>query len=95
MLELDDRHWEARFSKAVSYTFWPEFLGKRKPAIQHFETLVAQQEAMPASPEQAQTYLYLGNLLQRTDPAQARELWSKGARRHPDNQELAKKLAGK
>lgn len=95
VLDLDDRHWEARFSKAVSYTFWPEFLGKRKPAIQHFETLVAQQEAMPASPEQAQTYLYLGNLLERTDPAKAKDVWAKGARRHPENQELAKKLAGK
>ena len=95
VLELDDRHWEARFTKAVSYTFWPEFLGKRKPAIVHFETLVAQQEAMPASPEQAQTYLYLGNLLERTDPAKAREMWAKGARRHPESQELAKKLAGK
>ncbi|MFN9945750.1 MAG: tetratricopeptide repeat protein [Planctomycetota bacterium] len=95
VLELDDHHWEARFTKALSYTFWPEFLGKRKPAIAHFETLVAQQEAMPASPEQAQTYLYLGNLLERTDPAKAREMWAKGARRHPDSQELAKKLAGK
>ncbi|MFN9706029.1 MAG: tetratricopeptide repeat protein [Planctomycetota bacterium] len=95
VLELDDHHWEARFTKALSATFWPEFLGKRKPAIAHFETLVAQQEAMPASPEQAQTYLYLGNLLERTDPAKAREMWAKGARRHPDSQELAKKLAGK
>lgn len=95
VLELDDRHWEARFTKALSYTFWPEFLGKRKPAIEHFETLVAQQEAMPASPEQAQTYLYLGNLLERSDPARARDVWAKGARRHPDDQELAKKLAGK
>ncbi|MFN6147684.1 MAG: tetratricopeptide repeat protein [Planctomycetota bacterium] len=95
VLELDDHHWEARFTKALSYTFWPEFLGKRKPAIAHFETLVAQQEAMPASPEQAQTYLYLGNLLERTDPAKAREMWAKGARRHPDSQEQAKKLAGK
>lgn len=95
VLELDDHHWEARFTKALSYTFWPEFLGKRKPAIAHFETLVAQQEAMPASPEQAQTYLYLGNLLERTDPAKAKEMWAKGARRHPDSQELAKKLAGK
>lgn len=95
VLELDDHHWEARFTKALSYTFWPEFLGKRKPAILHFETLVAQQEAMPASPEQAQTYLYLGNLLERTDPAKAREMWAKGARRHPESQELAKKLAGK
>jgi tetratricopeptide (TPR) repeat protein len=95
VLELDDRHWEARFSKALSYSFSPELLGKRKSAIAHLETLVAQQDAMPASPEQAQTYLYLGNLLERTDPAKARDMWAKGARRHPESQELAQKLAAR
>lgn len=91
VLDLDEKHWEARFTKAVSYTFWPDFLGKKKEAISHFETLVAQQEAMPAQAHEAETYLYLGNLLEARDPAKAKEVWSKGARRHPDNQELAKK----
>ncbi len=92
VLEQDEHHWEARFTKAVSYTFWPDFLGKKKEAISHFETLVAQQDTMPPQAHEAQTYLYLGNMLQSTDPAKAREVWAKGARRHPDNQELAKKL---
>jgi tetratricopeptide (TPR) repeat protein len=91
VLDLDERHWEARFSKAMSYTFWPDFLGKKKDAIGHFETLVAQQESMPVEASHAQTYLYLGNLLEARDPQKAREMWAKGARRHPDNQELAKK----
>jgi len=91
VLDIDERHWEARFSKAVSYTFWPDFLGKKKDAITHFETLVAQQESMPPKPQEAQTYLYLGNLLEARDPAKAKEVWAKGARRHPDNAELAKK----
>jgi tetratricopeptide (TPR) repeat protein len=94
VLELDERHWEARFSKAMSYTFWPDFLGKKKEAIGHFETLMAQQESMPVDANQAQTYLYLGNLLEGRDPQRAREIWQKGARRHPDNQELAKKAGG-
>jgi tetratricopeptide (TPR) repeat protein len=94
VLDLDERHWEARFSKAMSYTFYPDFLGKKKEAISHFETLVAQQEAMPVEASQAQTYLYLGNLLEARDPQKAREMWAKGARRHPDNQELAKKAGG-
>ena len=25
VLDLDENHWEARFTKAVSYTFWPPF----------------------------------------------------------------------
>lgn len=94
VLALDDKHWEARFTKAVSYTFYPDFLGKKKDAIAHFDTLVKQQEQMPVEASQAQTYLYLGNLLEARDPAKAREMWAKGAARHPDNQELAKKLSG-
>lgn len=92
VLALDENHWEARFTKAVSYTFWPDFLGKKKEAISHFETLVEQQEKQPVQEHQAETYIYLGNLLeQRGDKAKAKEIWKKGARRHPDNQELAKK----
>ncbi|MGB3967242.1 MAG: hypothetical protein WBO45_10960 [Planctomycetota bacterium] len=91
VLDLDDKHWEARFTKAVSYTFWPDFLGKKKDAITHFETLVAQQETMPPQEHEAETYLYLGNLLEARDAAKAKEVWAKGARRHPANQELAKK----
>jgi tetratricopeptide (TPR) repeat protein len=92
VLDLDDHHWQARFSKAVSYTFWPDFLGKKKDAIANFETLVAQQETMPPQPQEAQTYLFLGNLLEARDPAKAKEVWEKGARRHPDSKELADKL---
>ncbi len=92
VLALDPTHWEARFTKAVSYTFYPDFLGKKKDAITNFETLVQQQESMPVEASQAQTYLYLGNLLEARDPAKAREVWARGARRHPDNQELQKRL---
>lgn len=93
VLAIDDKHWEARFSKAMSYTFWPEFTGKPKEAIAHFEKLVTQQETMPVEESQAQTYLFLGNLLERRDPAKAKEVWQKGLRRHPQNAELTKKLA--
>lgn len=91
VLAIDDHHWEARFTKAVSYTFWPDFLGKKKQAISHFETLVAQQELQPAQPHQAQTYLYLGNMLQESDPQRAAEIWAQGLRRHPNDPELQAK----
>lgn len=94
VLDIDENHWEARFTKAMSYTFWPDFLGKKKDAISHFETLVQQQENLPVEAHHAQTYLFLGNLLEQRDPAKAKEIWAKGARRHPDNQELAKKAGG-
>lgn len=92
VLALDDHHWEARFTKAVSYTFYPKFLGKQGEAIQHFETLVQQQESAPIQDHQAQTYLYLGNLLEEKDPKKAREMWQRGMTRHPNNEELRKKL---
>ena len=92
VLALDENHWEARFTKAVSYTFWPAFLGKGKDAISHFETLVKQQESMPAQEHEAQTYLYLGNMLAERDPARAREMWQKGMTRHPNSAELREKL---
>lgn len=91
VLALDDKHWEARFTKAMSYTFYPDFLGKKPEALSHFETLVQQQESMPVEASQAQTYLYLGNLLEARDPAKAKEVWQKGARRHPDNADLQKR----
>lgn len=91
VLAIDNTHWEARFTKAVSYTFYPDFLGKKKDAIANFETLVAQQELQPVQPNQAQTYLYLGNLLEQSDPQRAREVWARGAQRHPDNAELRQK----
>ncbi len=93
VLDLDENHWEARFSKAVSYTFWPDFMGKKKPAIEHFEILVQQQELQPVADHQAQTYLFLGNLLEQSDPERAREMWQRGARRHPNDTALKEKLA--
>lgn len=93
VLALDDKHWEARFTKAVSYSFWPEFTGKPKQAIGHFERLVAQQESMPAQAHEANTYLMLGNLLEGSDAAKAIATIERGLRRHPDNAELARRLA--
>ncbi|MFT4512007.1 MAG: tetratricopeptide (TPR) repeat protein [Planctomycetota bacterium] len=92
VLALDENHWEARFTKAVSYTFWPAFLGKGKDAISQFETLVKQQAGMPPQEHEAQTYLYLGNMLAEKDPARAREYWQQGMTRHPNNAELRAKL---
>jgi tetratricopeptide (TPR) repeat protein len=92
VLAIDDNHWEARFSKALSYTFWPKFLGKDKDAIANFERLADQQDRMPVEDSQAQTYLFLGNLLEQSDPTRARETWQRGLRRHPNNTELQKKI---
>jgi tetratricopeptide (TPR) repeat protein len=92
VLQQEPGNWQARFQKAVSYTFWPDFLGKKTAAIEHFEKLIEQQQSMPLQPEHAQVYLYYGNLLEARDPARARAAFQRGLQRHPDNHELRTKL---
>lgn len=92
VLAIDETHWNARFTKAMSYTFWPDFLGKKKEAIAHFETLMAQQDTRPAQPHESNTYLILGNLLeQRGEAEKAKEVWRRGLRRHPTDAQLLQK----
>ncbi len=98
-LALDDHHWQARFTKAASLSYWPAITGKPAEAVEHFETLRAQQEEGPTQKKFANTYLMLGNLYQsQGNTARARETWQRGAELHPDNAELrakAESAAGK
>jgi tetratricopeptide (TPR) repeat protein len=93
-LALDETHWEARFTKAVSLSNWPAFLGKQPEAIRQYEILRQQQEAGTAQSHHAQTYYYLGNMYQQTgDPAKALAAWRDGLARFPDNDLLRQQLA--
>ena len=92
-LAIDPQHWDARFAKAISLSFWPPMFGKQAEAIQNFETLVAQQENQPSKPEFAQTYLWLGNLyLQQGKSDQAKDAYAKGLAKFPDDEDLLKQL---
>lgn len=92
-LKLDEKHWGARFSKAISLSFWPPVFGKQNEAIHHFETLVTQQETLPPQPEFIETYLYLGNMYQQQgNMEKAREAWQKGLSVFPSNEELQKQI---
>lgn len=92
-LALDAAHWDARFNKAVSYSFWPPIMGKQQAAISNFETLVQQQAGMSPRPEFADTYLFLGNLYEQTGQAdKAREIWSRGFGLFPNHSELSARV---
>lgn len=92
-LELDPNHWDARFTKAVSLSNWPAFLGKSSAAIQEFETLLQQQANMAPDPQHAQTYLYLGNMYQQTGQMdRALETWQNGFALYPDAAFLKEQL---
>jgi len=93
-LELDDHHWGARFSKAVSYSFWPPALGMQNKAIAQFEILLEQQQNQPPKPQFAQTYYFLGNMYQQTgNPQKALQVWQQGLALFPDNDDLKGQVA--
>jgi tetratricopeptide (TPR) repeat protein len=93
-LEIDDHNWPARFTKAVSLTFWPKFMGKQTEAITNFETLVRQQDEVAPQPHFAETHVMLGNMyadMGQKDKAIA--AYKKGLMIFPDNATLKKQLA--
>jgi len=93
-LELDSQHWDARFDKAVSLSFWPPIFGKQKEAIHHFEKLVDQQAVQTQEPKFASTHLLLGNMYQQAgDMGKAVAAWKVGLAQFPGNEALQKQLA--
>lgn len=93
-LNLDPSNWEARFTKAVAMSYWPEQLNKGQEVIDNFTQLITQQEGQQSQPQFAQTYLWLGDQYQkigRNDDAQA--AWQRGAALFPDDSTLAQRLA--
>jgi tetratricopeptide (TPR) repeat protein len=89
-LKIDPDNWEARFTKAVSLSYWPPIAGKMPEAISQFETLVSQQEQRgDAQPQYARTYLLLGNLYRQNGQIdKAKDVWAKGAARFPNDEQL-------
>ncbi|MCC7013857.1 MAG: hypothetical protein IT454_14970 [Planctomycetes bacterium] len=92
-LTLDDQHWDARFSKAVSLSFWPALFGKKQEAIDNFEVLVQQQAKLPSDARYAQTHLWLGNMYdERGEKDKAVAAWRAGLELYPDDEALKKKV---
>ncbi len=93
-LGIDDHSWDARFSKAVSLSFWPPVFGKQTEAIKNFEVLAEQQAQQPSDPKYAQTWLLLGNLYQQLGKSdQALATWQKGLAAFPENASLLQQIA--
>lgn len=85
VLELEPEHWEARYSRAFSWSQWPPFLGKGPAAIKEFEKLVDQQRGMTPEPQQANVYLQLSQLYRsQGNVERANETLRTGLERHPD-----------
>jgi tetratricopeptide (TPR) repeat protein len=92
-IQLDDHHWEARFSKAVSYSFAPPIFGLQPKAIEHFEVLRTQQVEQAPQKRFADTYELLGNMYQNSgNRTKAVEVWRQGANLYPDDNSLRDKV---
>jgi len=93
-LGLDPANWEARFTKAVAMSYWPANLNKGEEVIQHFQTLIQQQEQQPPQPQFAESYVWLGDQYQKAGQADAaRSVWERGAAFFPNQATLQKRLA--
>jgi len=94
-LASDPQNWEARFTKAVALSYWPDSMGKGAEVVQHFTTLIQQQEAQPQQSEFADSYLWLGDQYKKTGRLDdARSVWQRGAALFPGNQKLGERLVG-
>lgn len=94
-LELDPTHWGARYTLALNFYYSPEFLGLTRDAIREFETLLEQQGTRTDDPQMADPFSYLGDLYLREKRTQAaHEVWRRGARLFPADNQLRQRLDG-
>ncbi|MFO1475212.1 MAG: hypothetical protein U1F98_01000 [Verrucomicrobiota bacterium] len=93
-LKTDPGNWDARFMKAVALSYWPVEMNRGPEVIDHFQTLIHQQEGQPAQSQFAQPYLWLGDQYKKMgQPDAARDAWQRGAALFPQNEQLQSRLA--
>ncbi len=93
-LNADPANWDARFTKAVALSYWPANMNKGEEVIQHFETLIEQQEGQQPQPHFAETYAWLGDQYQKAGRVNdARTIWQRGSGLFPNHPDFRSKLA--
>jgi tetratricopeptide (TPR) repeat protein len=93
-LNLDPSNWEARFTKTVAMTYWPDNMNKGGEVVQQFNMLIGQQEQQDPQPQFAQTYEWLGKQYQKAGQADAaQQVWQRGASLYPNDPSLQNSLA--
>jgi tetratricopeptide (TPR) repeat protein len=94
-LKLDPANWEAQFFKSVELSYWPAEMNKAPEVVQRFSALIDQQETLPAQPQFAQSYVFLGNEYQKIgQPETAAATWQIGLTKFPNDPTLQKKISG-
>lgn len=93
-IKLDPSNWEAQFFKAASLSHWPAEMNKGPEVIQRLTTLIDQQEALPAQPQFAQSYILLGDQYQKAGNSDyAKAVWQAGAALYPADSALRQRIA--
>ena len=93
-LKVDPKNWEAQFVKYSTMYYWPAELQRDTEVAQRLSGLIDQQEALPAQPQFAQTYVVLGNqYLKMGKPDFAEATWRLGLGKFPNDATLLGKLA--
>lgn len=91
-LELDSYHWDAWMSKAAFYA-GAEDRQYENEAVRMFRQLIEGQEQFEQLEHYAKAYIELGDLLARHGKQdEAREVWQRGLRFHPDNEVLSSRV---
>jgi tetratricopeptide (TPR) repeat protein len=93
-LQIDPANWEAQFFRAAALSRWPAEMNKGPEVIQQFSNLIDQQEAMPAQPQFAQTYVLLGDQYKKAgQPDYAMQTWRLGLAKFPADSTLQGRIA--
>ncbi|MCU0725811.1 MAG: tetratricopeptide repeat protein [Planctomycetes bacterium] len=92
-LAADEGHFGARYSRAVSWTFWPEGFGKGADAIRDFEVLRERHRGDASVGAMEDVYLKLAVQYRKSgDPKKAEEALREGLQTFPDSSTLKKQL---
>lgn len=93
-LTLEPANWEAQFFKASALSRWPAEMNKGPEVIQQLSNLIDQQEAIPAQPQFAQTYVLLGDQYKKAGQSDyAVQTWRLGLAKFPADSTLQGRIA--
>jgi hypothetical protein len=93
-LEIEPRHWLARFTLGAVYFRMPSFLGRAGDAARELDRLIADHGGAPPSPALARAFEMRGVLHARAGRADsARAVWRRGAVAFPADTALARLAA--
>jgi tetratricopeptide (TPR) repeat protein len=89
-------NWVSYYTRGVSYLFWPKIFNRAAMGVADLEQAMKIQVAEPHKNYHVKAYIALGDGYWKTDQLEkAREVWSKGLKQFPGNQQLKARLEQK